>query len=182
MRKATSGCGGIMFADLEATAQPVSSQVRIGVRQVQRLMQALQAAAELHRAVGGVHTSALARVDAGMGTPAPGGADMLLVVAEDIGRHNTLDRIRGRCLLDGLETDDCILLTTGRISSEMLYKAAHMGVPVIASRTSPTSMAVALGRAWNVTVIGYVRQTGLNVYTGRERITNDEEDQAHANS
>jgi FdhD protein len=139
-------------------------------------MQAVQAAAELHQAVGGVHTSALASAST------IDGADSLLVVAEDIGRHNTLDRIRGQCLLKNLATDDCILLTTGRISSEMLYKAAHMGVPVIASRTSPTSMAVALGKAWNVTVLGYVRQTSLNVYTGRERITNDEEEHTHANS
>ena len=83
-----------------------------------------------------------------------------------MGRHNAVDKIKGEALLRGIPTEDRILLSTGRISSEMLLKAARMGVPVVASRTSPTEMAVALAEQLGVTVVGYVRPDGLNLYAG----------------
>jgi FdhD protein len=91
-------------------------------------------------------------------------------VAEDVGRHNTLDKLRGMALMEGLDTRDLILLSSGRISSEMLVKAAKMKVPVIVSRTSPTSLSVALAQAWGFTLIGYARQSRMNVYAGEERL------------
>jgi FdhD protein len=87
-----------------------------------------------------------------------------------VGRHNTLDKLRGMALMQGLDTRDLILLSSGRISSEMLTKAAKMKVPVIVSRTSPTSLSVALAQAWRITLIGYARQSRMNVYTGEERL------------
>ena len=92
------------------------------------------------------------------------------MVIEDVGRHNTLDKILGRSLLTGQETRDHILLTTGRVSSEMLSKAAHMGVPIVVSRTSPTDLAVDLARQWQMTLVGYVRGRSFNVYAGEWRI------------
>jgi FdhD protein len=62
------------------------------------------------------------------------------------------------------------LLSSGRISSEMLNKAARMGLPVIVSRTSPTSLSIVLAQAWGITLVGYARQNRLNVYTGLERL------------
>jgi FdhD protein len=94
----------------------------------------------------------------------------LLVVAEDIGRHNTLDRLLGLALIVGVDTAGLILLATGRVSSEMLRKGARMGCPIIASRNSPTSMSVALAEAWNITLIGYVRQRTMRVYTHPHRL------------
>jgi FdhD protein len=93
-------------------------------------------------------------------------ADRLLIVAEDVGRHNAVDKVKGEALRRGIATEDRLLLSTGRVSSEMLLKAARMGVPVVASRTSPTEMAVALAEQLGVTVCGYVRPDGLNVYAG----------------
>lgn len=87
-----------------------------------------------------------------------------------------MDRIRGKCLSQGISPEDRILPTTGRVSSEMLHKAARMRIPVVASRTSPTSLSVALGDAWNVTLVGYVRRDSLNVYTGHGRIADDDEE------
>lgn len=155
----TSGCGGgVTFQDLESAGQLLVSDLSVTAAQLMRLMRELNEQAQLYREVRGVHTSALA-------TPSE-----VLVVAEDVGRHNTLDKIRGVCLLRGIPTQDRIILTTGRISSEMMTKAVRMGAPVVVSRTSPTALSVRLAQAWGVTLIGYARGRRLNVYTGAERL------------
>lgn len=158
----TSGCGGgITFQDLERVGQPLVSQLTVTPSQLMSLIRQLNEQAHLYRAVRGVHTSALAD------------AEQLLVVAEDIGRHNTLDKIRGACLLRNIQAHDRIILTTGRISSEMITKAVKLGAPILVSRTSPTALAVRLAQAWGVTLIGYARGRRLNVYTGAERLVSD---------
>ena len=94
----------------------------------------------------------------------------LLLQKEDIGRHNCLDKLRGAALLAGLETEGKILLTSGRISSEMINKARRLGTPIVCSRTSPTSLSVALADAWNITLVAYLRQDRMRIYTHPERI------------
>jgi FdhD protein len=121
-------------------------------------MHKLHLAAELYQEVRGVHTSALSD------------GQELLLVAQDVGRHNTIDRLWGQALQQGVETEGHILLASGRISSEMINKAAKMKVPIIISRTSPTSLSVELGRAWHITVIGYARGNQFRVYSAPERI------------
>jgi len=151
----TSGCGGgITFADLTAKAKPLDSDLRVTPGQISRLLRSFLAGQQQR----GIHTAALAT------------GETLVVVTEDVGRHNTINRLWGHCLVAGIPTRDCILLSTGRISSEMLNKAARMEIPVVVSRTSPTSLAVALARAWHVTLVGYARRDSLNVYAGQERI------------
>lgn len=158
-RTLTSGCaGGITFGDLAATRAPLHSNRRVTRDQVLNLMERLQEAAVLYRRSQGVHTSALSD------------GQRLLVAAEDVGRHNTLDKIRGECLQRGVPTADNILVTTGRISSEMLRKAADMEVPVVISRTSPTNLSLKLADAWGMTVIGYVRGRRMRVYAGAWRM------------
>jgi FdhD protein len=158
-RVLTSGCGGgVTFSALAARREPVMSDRCIGPSQVFDLMAQLGHEARIHNQAGGVHTSALSD------------GDKLLMVVEDVGRHNTLDKILGRCLLTGQQTADHILLTTGRISTEMLHKAANMKTPIVISRTTPTNLAVNLARAWGITLIGYARGRTCNVYTGEWRI------------
>jgi FdhD protein len=94
----------------------------------------------------------------------------LLAVAEDIGRHNTLDKIMGECLLRKLSTRDKVLITTGRISSEMLSKAARMMTPIVVSRSSPTDRSISLAQELGITLVGYVRGSRLSVYTHNERV------------
>ncbi len=157
----TSGCGGgITFTDLSAERAPVAADARVTARQLGALMHKLQERQQTR----GIHTAALADPDG------------LLLVTEDIGRHNTLDKLYGRCLLAGIETAGRILLATGRISAEMLSKAARMQTPVVASRSSPTTLSVALATAWNLTLVGYVRRDSLNVYTGASRVLKDAEE------
>ena len=158
-RVLTSGCGGgTTFADLTAQTSKVDSALKVTPSQVLGLMHRLYREAELYRTTGGVHTSALSD------------GQQLLVVASDVGRHNTLDKIQGQCLLEGIDTRDRILLTTGRLSAEMLSKAARMRVPVLVSRTSPTDLAVEMAKAWGITLIGYARSEQIHVYSGEERV------------
>jgi FdhD protein len=151
----TSGCGGgITFRIDHRLFPPLASPVQVRPEHLARCMKDLYAAAVHYQASRGIHGAALAD------------GEGILVVAEDVGRHNAVDKIKGEALLRGIPTEDQILLSTGRISSEMLLKAARMGVPVVASRTSPTEMAVALAEQLGITVCGYVRPDGLNLYAG----------------
>ena len=155
----TSGCGGgVTFDDLSGDRPPLQSDLRVTTAQIAGLMRQLNQDAALYRASRGVHTSALAC------------AERLLLLAEDVGRHNTLDKIRGACLLQNIPTRDRILVSSGRISSEMIAKARKMEVPIVISRTSPTVMSIRLARAWNMTLIGYVRGRQLRIYAGAERV------------
>jgi FdhD protein len=161
-RVLTSGCsGGTSFRDYlqEVQRQRVPSARQVDVTQVYGLMRALHEQSGFYHASRGVHTSALSD------------GDTLLVVAEDVGRHNTLDKIKGECLLRDLPTADHLLVSSGRISSEMLLKAAAMQVPIVVSRTSPTAMSVLLAEHLDIMVVGYVRQDSLNVYTHPWRLT-----------
>ena len=158
-RAITSGCsGGTTFDDVVHEYHRVESDLRVTPGEVLRMMDELSKQALLYQKAGGMHSSALAE---------NGG---LVCVAEDIGRHNTLVKIAGLCLLKRHPCGDCLLLTSGRISSEMINKAARMGVPIVVSRTSPTSLAIELAHAWNITLIGYAYGDRLRVYVGEERL------------
>jgi FdhD protein len=155
----TTGCGGgVTFDDLSGERPPLASDVQVTPAQIAALMRGLNEAAGLYRASRGVHTSALAH------------GENLLLVAEDVGRHNTLDKLRGAALLGGIATRDRILVSSGRISSEMITKARKMEVPVVVSRTSPTITSIQLARAWNITLIGYVRGRQMRIYNPAGRV------------
>jgi FdhD protein len=156
----TSGCGGgITLQSLTETHPPLETSLTCTPQSLFDRMRDLQGAARLYNSVRGVHTAILADTD------------RLLLSAEDVGRHNTIDKLAGKALQAGLETRNCIILTSGRISSEMLNKARRMGVPLVASRTAPTSIAVSLAQAWNICVVGYVRRGRMQVYTHPSRLT-----------
>ncbi|MEJ2711202.1 MAG: formate dehydrogenase accessory sulfurtransferase FdhD [Anaerolineales bacterium] len=155
----TSGCGGgLTFADLAAHQPPVTNDITISPERIGELMVQLQSQDSLYARARGVHTSALSD------------GQQLILLAEDVGRHNTIDRLRGECLRRGIDPKGMLLLATGRISSEMINKAVKMGCPVVASRTSPTSMSVGLAREWNITLCGYVRRNRMNVYAHPQRL------------
>lgn len=156
-RTLTPGCGG--GVTFKTQGQRVDSDLVATPEEVLSLMKQLQEQMELYRLCGGVHASALADTK------------NLLVVAEDIGRHNTLDKIQGECLLRGLSTRDRLLLSTGRISSEMLLKAAKMQAPVVVSRHSLTGSAVSLARDLGISLVGQARGSRLSVYSHPERLS-----------
>ena len=150
----TSGCGqGIAFPD-SLPKERVGFAPCISPERLWELMRALQQGSELHRTVGGTHASALSD-----------GND-LLAIYEDIGRHNTVDKLMGHALLTALDTRGTILLTSGRVSSEMMYKAARMQVSLVVSRTVPTDVALGMARQQGIGVVGYVRGRQMTAYCG----------------
>ena len=158
----TSGCtGGATSASFTSSSPTIMDGVELSPRMIGELIEALLHAQSLYRETGGVHTSALSD------------GCQLCVVAEDIGRHNTLDKLAGRCLIDQVVSCESVLLTTGRVSSEMIQKAARIGSPIVISRTSPSSLSIDLADRWGITLIGYARRDRFNVYTHPERIISE---------
>jgi FdhD protein len=157
----TSGCGGGQsFDDPRIGIEGLESEVKTHPEIILKAFTALQTRDSLYARARGIHAAGLLDLENGE----------ILRVTEDIGRHNTIDKLRGACAMDEINTRNQALLSTGRISSEMLRKGVLMGCPIIASRTSPTSLAVELASEWNITLIGYARHGKLRVYCNPERL------------
>lgn len=154
----TSGCGtGISFTKPENLTK-LASERTTRPNEIFAAMSSLYARADLYRASGGLHACGLWR------------DGEMMASGEDIGRHNAVDKVAGECLLKDLPTSEAWLLTTGRLSSEMVLKAARLGTPLVVSRTSPTTLAARLAEDLGITLIGYVRGGRLNVYTNCWRV------------
>ncbi len=163
-RSITSGCGkGVTFSSIGHARglAPVESDLRVAAESLRDMMSAMSRAAKAYRQTGGMHACGLAR----SGTDAKG-----LVVREDVGRHNALDKVLGRAWLDGFGLGETVVLTTGRISYEMAVKAAKGGIPLVVSRTAVTNMASDIAAALDITLVGYARGGSLTVYTHPQRI------------
>ena len=165
-RSITSGCGkGTNFEKNVETIAAVNVLARLAVspQQILQLAASLHERSTLYRATRGCHNASLA-------TP-----DRILIFREDIGRHNAIDKIFGQCLLENLPTDEHIIVTSGRISSEILLKVAKRTIPIIISKSAPTDLGVELADELGITIIGYVRGKRMNVYTHEWRVGIDEQ-------
>ena len=161
-RVITTGCGrGISFysfADLEQKHQKVVSAVKVTPAQILDLMKAFQSRSEIYQKTHGVHGAALCD------------ASGILLFKEDLGRHNAIDKIFGHCLRGDIPLADRIIMTTGRISSEILFKVAKRSIPILVSRSTPTDLAVGLAGELGITLVGFVRGGHMNVYAETGRI------------
>jgi FdhD protein len=156
-RTITSGCaGGTSFG------REVKTKITDGVSFRQGTIKArfreFQQKSDAYKLTGGVHSAALTD------------GENILAFAEDIGRHNAVDKVIGYCLLENLSFEGTIMLASGRLSSEIVSKCARCGIPVLASRAAPTSLAIDIAESSGLTVVGFVRGERMNVYTGKQRI------------
>jgi len=154
----TSGCSGGQTRSEQSTSDPIHTEFSIAPEVIFRGMEALLVSQQLYRQARGVHCSALSD------------GEQMLIKAEDIGRHNTLDKLAGLMLIHGIKPEQGIIYTTGRISSEMLQKSARMGASVVVSRTSPTALSIRTAESFGITLIGYARRNQFNVYTHARRL------------
>lgn len=158
----TSGCGrGVMFSSVVELAlrRPLADEFTIGSDVILRLMRWLQTSSQLYRNTRGVHTAALSK----------GGA-LPEVVCDDIGRHNAVDKVIGSALITGVDFKVSVLLCSGRISSDILFKAKRCEIPVTVSLSAPTHQAVLLARDMHMTLIGFARGLSFTVFSHSERI------------
>jgi FdhD protein len=156
-----SGCGRTDVGTLIEDLTPVNGRVKIQTEVLAHLPAQMTREQSAYKAAGGIHAAAI--FDA---------SGRVIVVCEDIGRHNAVDKATGYCLLRGISLTDKILVSTGRASYDMVVKGVRLGIPVLASISSPTSMAVELADALGCTLLGYLRGRTLNVYTHGWRIEN----------
>jgi FdhD protein len=154
----TSGCAGGQTGIAQAALHPMLDEYRFQPETLFAGMEQLLNAQELYREARGVHCSALSD------------GRQLLIQAEDIGRHNTLDKLAGMMLLSAIQAEHSIIYTTGRISSEMMQKAARIGACMVVSRTSPTSLSIETAESFGITLVGYARRNQFNVYTHPQRL------------
>ena len=158
----TSGCGkGIMLSDLseEILGKRIEAGLKVSRSQIFQMQSEFQRKSVLFRETGGVHSAALAN------------GKTIRIFMADIGRHNAIDKVIGKALLGDLNLEDSIMLTSGRISSEIVLKVARCGTPILVSRSAPTNRAVEMARQANLTLIGFARGSRMNIYSGEERIS-----------
>ncbi len=154
----TSGCiGGVTF-EKKPAADTVDDKFTIGRNDLKYVFNDFQARSELYKHTGCVHSAALSD------------GRVIICFAEDIGRHNAVDKVIGFALLENIPFSGKIMLASGRISSEIASKCSRWGIPVLATRTAPTNLAVEIAEESGVTIIGFVRGNRFNVYTHPERV------------
>jgi FdhD protein len=163
-RLIASGCGGgaTFYSVADAATPKIESPMKISSDEVFALVSKFQHGSQLYLATHGVHSAALAD------------RRNILIFSEDIGRHNAIDKIFGKCLLEDIPTDDRVVITSGRISSEILHKVAKRGIPIIISISAPTNLGVRIANSLGVTLISSVRGKRMNVYTNDWRVVTKE--------
>jgi FdhD protein len=152
-----SGCGGdASFIDKKNLPQ-IESDLVISPDWIHQTIRTVLDS-ELHRSTGGIHV---------VGLVSP---DTVLSVAEDIGRHNALDRVIGYALRKNVDLSRTFVVISGRISSEMARKCIYSNIPVVVSRGATTSLAIEVAEIAGLSIIGFVRGSKMNIYTGPERV------------
>lgn len=154
-RTLTSGCaGGSIDLNLllEKRIKPIEKKYNYSADQIIPLMKDFNTSSQLFKETGGVHSCAICN------------SEGMIFFSEDIGRHNALDKVIGKSIIKNVDLSDKLLMTTGRISSDIILKAARAGIPIIVSHSAPTDMAINIAKAANMTLIGFARGTRMNLY------------------
>ncbi len=152
-------CAKEAVSEICRKVPPVASQLTTLPETLFALMDRLQESQAVFQATGGTHAVALASPDG-----------KVFIAAEDVGRHNAMDKVIGRAVLTRQDLSGLVALLSGRISFEMALKCVRAGIPILAAVSAPTSMALELARELNLTTVGFMRNQRLNIYTAPERL------------
>jgi FdhD protein len=161
---ATSSCGLCGKASIEAVQQcfpPIRAQIKVAARMLASLPEKMRAAQPTFARTGGLHAAAL--FDA---------KGQLMVLREDVGRHNAVDKVLGWAFLNKRPLETTVLLVSGRASFEIMQKALAGRVPIVCAISAPSSLAVEFARESGQTLVGFLRGKTMNVYSCTEGVTN----------
>ena len=159
LRRVLTSGGGRVVASSSVHKVSAEPQTKLSASGVLSLMDDFVQRSKVFKTTGGVHSAALCDTKD------------ILVFSEDIGRHNAIDKIFGECLLKDIATDNRLIITSGRVSSEILLKVAKRNIPVLISKSAPTDLGVKLANDLGVTLVGFVRGKRMNVYANSWRVT-----------
>lgn len=157
----TPGCGrGVFFYSVldKIPRKKLGKDFKMSAEKIMKLMNVFEKKSSAFKDTGGVHSAGF------------GNGKKILIFKEDIGRHNALDKVVGEALMKNLDMEKLIVLTSGRISSDIMFKVRRTGVCIIVSRGAPTDQSVKLAREWNLTLAGFARGKRMNVYSAESRI------------
>jgi FdhD protein len=153
-------CGKAALEDVEVRCAPVAEGPEVRLEVLLGLPEALRVAQKVFDRTGGLHAAGLFRAD---GAP--------ILVREDVGRHNAVDKVVGEMVLaDRVPLADHVLQVSGRLSFEIVQKAAVAGIPIVSAVSAPSSLAVEAGERFGMTLVGFVRDDRMNVYSRPERV------------
>ncbi|MDO4535262.1 MAG: formate dehydrogenase accessory sulfurtransferase FdhD [Clostridium perfringens] len=138
--------------------EKVSSNLKLDIDRIFEFMKKNLDYSNVFKETGGVHCVALCN------------KEDILVINEDVARHNALDKVIGEALEKDIYLKDKIVILSGRVSLEMILKCAKLNIPIIISKSAPTSLSVSLAKMLNITLVGFVRGNKMNIYSGEERI------------
>ena len=162
-RTVTTGCGkGTVFYNVldSLGSKKIQGDIQYEYQHILDLSKELNQQSGLFKETGGVHFCALCD------------QEKVLLFHEDIGRHNALDKIIGEAFSKDVSLEGKMLVTSGRLSSEMIIKAAKKAIPVIVSRSAPTELSVNIAKDLDITLIGFARGNRMNIYHGSKRVFN----------
>lgn len=134
------------------------TDVTVKVSDIYSVMKENLTSSDLFKNTGGVHSVAIYD------------NERLLVIREDVARHNAMDKSIGYCVLNDIDLKDKIIFVSGRISCEMILKAAKSGIPIVISKSAPTNLSIEIAKKLNITLAGFVRGERMNIYTNPDRI------------
>jgi len=154
----TSGCVGGMTFEKPLTGEILKDEIKIDRDALREIFCDFQKRSGLYNMTGCIHSAAVSD------------GRHLLVVAEDIGRHNAVDKVIGYCVLESIPMQDKIILVSGRLSSEIAGKCARWDIPIVVSRAAPTALAVDIAEKRGITMVGFMRGKRLNIYSHPGRI------------
>jgi len=155
----TTGCGkGEIYLEVLQSCRRNETAMLVGAEDLLSLVSHFNKSSRLFQETGGVHSGAICSTEE------------TLLFHEDIGRHNAVDKLLGEALAKRLNLADKLLLTSGRLSFEILLKAAKQSIPIIVSRSAPTALTIELAERLNVTLVGFARGNRMNIYSGAGRI------------
>lgn len=158
-RVVTTACGGQTAYQFSRKPKKITSKLKVTAKKILESVNQLNFKAQTYRQTGGVHAAALYKSNGS-----------LVALAEDVGRHNAVDKVIGIAAINELSFDELFLASTGRLSGDIVFKAAKVGIPIVTSLGAALDSGIEMAKKAQLSLVGFVRGKRMNIYSNPERI------------